>query len=209
MSFAIDTVVEGAEVHEASSLESPFKKTKMLTKDNESTWLGLNDEPKMMLLLKNASFLCQVIVPTYTEKKQHVVMIIKQGVVALYRLEKKPDTLRRVPDLVKFFKHELGESFHKLSWETGFRMILASRENEPDEEYHQVYSTLGDALCTEFGHREVTCHRYQDGSSLRVGFVGDPNKWPSCDEEKAGGNRNYEKINYLNVPLSVYSFGTG
>lgn len=204
MSSATKSYVQGAEVHEAPSIESSFNRTNTLIENNESINLGLNGESKIMLLLKDLSLRCEAVAPTSTEKKQHVVMIIKKSVVVMYRLEQKSDTLRRVPDLVKFFDRELREVIEKTSWETGYRMILASQKNWPDSKYRDVYLSLGEALQEEFSYPVVTCYQYQDGSALRAGFTGNPYAWPECNEEKAGGG-NLKKINYFNVGLDVYS----
>ncbi|CRG89529.1 hypothetical protein PISL3812_06565 [Talaromyces islandicus] len=192
-------------VYEAPSLGELFRETKTL-EENESVSLGVDREAKIMVHLHDAAQRCNVLVPTVISDTHFVVMILGKGAVALYRISMKKDTLDRVPILVDFLKKEIPKITGKNATESGYRIILASRENESDREYQQIHNELGQKLQAALGYLVVTCYQYQDGSVLHAAFIGQPDGWPSCCEEMVEASRTtLTKINYLDTKLGEYS----
>lgn len=164
-----------------------------------------------MVELQDVVIRCQVIASTATDRKQYIAMILGKPVVAQYRILQHVDTLDRVPMIVNFFAKEVEKVTHRNATELGFRIIFASRENEPDCEYRKIYAELGKKLQEKFGYREVTCWQHQDGSVLHAAFIGNPDAWPQCCEEIVGKSRTeLKQINYLHgMHPKDYSLVTG
>jgi hypothetical protein len=201
---------KGADVYEAPNLPASFNKTKKLTETNKLVSLGLIEECKIMLCLRDASLRCTAIAPTSSINKEYVVMIIQESLVALYRIGHYSDTLNQVPFWVDFFVKELEKiTGIKITSEKefggGFRMIFAAREHELDDGYRQVYLMLGQALQDKFGFLQVTCYEYKIGSSLHAAFIGNPDKMPHCYELEIGGHGPLKAINYIEMPVTDYS----
>ncbi|QKX62156.1 uncharacterized protein TRUGW13939_09313 [Talaromyces rugulosus] len=202
---------KGADVYEASGLPASFNKTKTLTEVHSLVSLGVVEESKIMLRLRDASLQCQAIATTSSISKQYVVMIIQESLVALYRIEHYSSTLNQVPFWVDFFVKELEKITginvtSEKEFGGGFSMIFAARElDELDDGYHEVYLTLGQALQEKFGFPQVTCYRYKTGSALHAAFIGSPDKMPHCYEVERGGNIPPTTINYMEMPVTDYS----